>query len=112
MIVFHHRRSGGHIRILPRMPAAISALAYVHGMPAQLLCTSTDGSIYVADFKRPEDSYTAGVKLPLAASEVPTNDFYFLSPLTPFQLIISTPRPFLFLSLCLIALPYHDRFVS
>jgi hypothetical protein len=66
--------SGGHIRILPRLPSRVTALAYVHGLSTHLLCTSADGTIYVADFLRPEDSYTAGVKLPNAAAQV-----YFVS---------------------------------
>ncbi|GAX73893.1 hypothetical protein CEUSTIGMA_g1343.t1 [Chlamydomonas eustigma] len=65
---------GGHIRILPRLPSRVTALAYVHGLNTHLLCTSADGTIYVADFLRPEDSYTAGVKLPHAAVQV-----YFVS---------------------------------
>ena len=62
--------AGGHIRILPRLPSSVSAMAFVHGLPSRLLCTSEDGTIYVADFVRPEDSYMAAVKLPHAAAEV------------------------------------------
>ncbi len=62
--------AASHVRILPRMPDAVSAISYVNGLPHRLLCTSADGSIYVADFVRPEDSYTATVKLPGAASRI------------------------------------------
>ena len=61
------------MRILPRMPAAVSALAFVNGLPSRLFCTSANGTVYVADFARPEDSYTAKVKLPHAASQVGSN---------------------------------------
>lgn len=65
-----HPAAGSHIRLLPRMPTAISAMAYVNGLPSRLFCTSECGTVYVADFVRPEDSYTAKQKLPQTALQV------------------------------------------
>ena len=71
---------GGHVRILPRMSTPVKSMAFVYGLATKIFCTGSDGSIYVADFNRPEESYTAAVKLPCPASQV-----YFL-PSDPFAI--------------------------
>eukprot|EP00798_Chlamydomonas_sp_ICE-L_P013474 gene13474-19334_t len=74
--------TGCHTKILKRLPSPVCALAYVNGTAIRLFVTSTDGSMHVANLGRPEDSYTATVKLPYAAHTV-----YFL-PNDPFAFII------------------------
>jgi len=61
---------GGHTRILPRMPAAVTALAFVNGVANLLMAASADGSVYLADLNRPEDSHMSKTKLPHACSEI------------------------------------------
>ncbi len=61
---------GGHTRILPRMPAPVTALAFVNGAPNLLFVTALDGSVYLADLNKPEDSHLSKTKLPHAAYEV------------------------------------------
>jgi hypothetical protein len=52
------------------MPGAVSALAFVNGVANLLMACSVDGSIYLADVIRPEDSHLSKTKLPHMASEV------------------------------------------
>lgn len=61
---------GGHTRILPRMPAGVTALAFVNGAPNLLMAASADGSVYLADINRPEDSHMSKTKLPHTCAEV------------------------------------------
>ncbi|KAL6754714.1 hypothetical protein V8C86DRAFT_312390 [Haematococcus lacustris] len=73
---------GGHTKILPRMPTGISALAFVNGVANLLFATSRDGSVYLADIARPEDSHMSKTKLPHMATEV-----YFM-PNDPFAICV------------------------
>ncbi|KAF5831259.1 hypothetical protein DUNSADRAFT_13366 [Dunaliella salina] len=73
---------GGHTKILPRMPAAVSAVAFVNGAFNLIFATSLDGSVYLADLNRPEDSHLSRTKLPHLAVEI-----YFL-PNDPFAICV------------------------
>ena len=52
------------------MPDAVTAVAFVNGAPNLLFATSQDGSVYLADLNKPEDSHLSKCKLPQAANEV------------------------------------------
>ncbi len=59
--------TGGHTKILPRLPGPVTALAFVNGASNLLFVTSLDGSVYLADLNKPEDSHMSKTKLPHAA---------------------------------------------
>lgn len=63
------------------MPGAVSALAFVNGVANLLMACSVDGSIYLADVIRPEDSHLSKTKLPHMATEVGSK----LEPMSCFQ---------------------------
>lgn len=59
---------GGHTKVLPRLGGAATALAFVHGLPHKLLCAASDGSLFLHDLVKPEDSSQKPFSLPLPVS--------------------------------------------